>query len=129
MQKKAHNYAGKRILPAKKLMIYMKISALFLLLAMQVSATNYAQGKINLNATNTTISEILKEIESQSSYKFNYSNDILPAQKLISIEAKNADISSVLTKVFEGLPVSWKIVEKNNIVLTPNLIEIIQGKI
>jgi TonB-linked SusC/RagA family outer membrane protein len=129
MQKKAHNYAGKGILPAKKLMIYMKISALFLLLALQVSATNYAQGKINLNATNTTISEVLKEIESQSSYRFNYSNDILPAQKLISIEAKNADISSVLTKVFEGLPVSWKIVEKNNIVLTPNLIEIIHGKI
>ena len=56
MQKKAHNYAGNRFLPAIKLMIYMKISALFLLLAMQVSATNYAQGKINLNATNTTIS-------------------------------------------------------------------------
>ena len=70
----------------------MKISAIFLLLAMQVSATNFAQGKINLNAKDISLSEVFKSIEKQTSYRFNYSNDVLPGNKLISVNVVNADI-------------------------------------
>lgn len=102
----------------QKILFYMKISALFLLIAIQVSATNFAQEKINLNAKNIAIADVLKSIEGQSSYRFNYSNDILPSEKLISIKAYNADINSVLIRIFQGLALQWKIVENNDIVLS-----------
>lgn len=103
---------------AGKIFLCMKFSILFLLIAMQVSATNYAQQKINLDAKNVSVLDVLKTIEDQSSYRFNYSNDVLPAHKLISIHVKNAEINNVLSKMFEGMPLQWSIVKNKNIVLS-----------
>lgn len=96
----------------------MKTSALMLLLTLQVSATNFAQGKIHLNATNITLSEVLAAIEKQSDYRFNYSNDIIPAEKLVSVNFVAADISTVLSKMFEGTQIRWNIENAHNIFLT-----------
>lgn len=97
----------------------MKISALSLLIALQVSASNYAQERINLKAKDISIYEVLRNIEKQSSYRFSYRNDILPVEKLISITVVNADIYQVMEKVFENVPVSWKVVKKKNVIISP----------
>ena len=102
----------------RKTILFMKLSAIFLFLALQVSAANHAQEKISLKAKNVSLSEVFKAIEKQTSYRFNYSNDILPIDKLVSIKAVEADIKTVLNKMFNGIPVKWTIEKSNNIFLT-----------
>jgi len=127
MKKKGYGGVSANTFSIKKTILFMKISAIFLLLAMQVSATNYAQGKINLTAKDISLSEVFKSIEKQTSYRFNYSNDILPGNKLISVNVVNADIKTVLNRILEGLPVKWSIEKSNNIFLNYST-EIIAAK-
>ena len=127
MKKKGYGGVSANTLSIKKTILFMKISAIFLLLAMQVSATNFAQGKINLNAKDISLSEVFKSIEKQTSYRFNYSNDVLPGNKLISVNVVNADIKTVLNRILEGLPVKWSIEKSNNIFLNYST-EIIAAK-
>lgn len=103
----------------RKMLRIMKISILLLLISLQISATNYGQERLNLNAKNVSVSEVLKSIEKQSLYRFTYRNDVLPPQKLVSVTVVNAEIGYVMEKVLEGLPVTWKIVKKKNIIITP----------
>ncbi|MBK7098172.1 MAG: TonB-dependent receptor [Sphingobacteriales bacterium] len=127
MKKEGYGGVSANMFSIKKTILFMKISAIFLLLAMQVSATNYAQGKINLNAKDISLSDVLNSIEKQTSYRFNYSNDVLPGNKLISVNVVNADIKTVLSRILEGLPVKWSIEKKNNIFLNYST-EIIAAK-
>lgn len=118
MKKNARVSMGDPVLIRKMLRI-MKLSVVLLLISLQISATNYAQDKLNLNARDVSILEVLKTIEKQSSYRFSYRNDLLPVEKLISVTVVNADIDQVMSKVFEGVPVEWKIVKRKNIIISP----------
>jgi len=102
----------------RQTILIMKISTIFLLLALQVSAVNYGQSVLNLNETNISIKSLLKEIEKQSPYRFYYSNDILSDERIVSLRAVNASLNDVMKKVFEGSPLSWKILNKNKVVLS-----------
>ncbi len=118
MKKNARKDKG-NLVPLTKMLRIMKISAFLLLISLQISATNYGQARLNLNDKNITILDILKKIESQTSYRFSYRNDLLPVEKVISIRVVNADINEVMKKVFEGVPVDWQIVKKRNIIISP----------
>src|SRR5690606_39569494 len=54
-----------------------------------------------------------------SSYRFSYSNDVLPLRMFVSVNVVNANISEVMHKIFEGYPLQWKIYKKNNVVISP----------
>lgn len=116
-----------KVMPIRRLLLYMKISILFLLIGLQVSAVNYGQSRINLKASNIAIADVLKTIEGKSKYRFSYSNDIIPIEKLVSVNAVNASIDEVLFKLFEGYALSWKIVKQKNVVISP-LSEVILAK-
>lgn len=118
MQKNAVK-SMERAMLTRKLLRIMKISAFLLLVALQVSAVNYGQDKINIKGTNITVLEVLKDIEKQSSYRFSYSTDVIPVEKLVSINVVNAGINEVLKEVFEGYPLTWKIVKRKNVVISP----------
>ncbi|WWC83656.1 TonB-dependent receptor P39 [Mycovorax composti] len=103
----------------RRILVYMKLSLLFLVIALQVSATNMAQERISLKANNLTVAEVLEKIEKTSSYRFSYSNDVLPLRMFVSVNVVNASISEVMHKIFEGYPLQWKIYKKNNVVISP----------
>lgn len=99
--------------------LLMKLSLLFLLIGLQLSATNYAQQRINLDAKDLTVLEILGRIEKSSPYEFSYSNDVIPVDKVISIKVINAKIDEVMAKLFEDYPLRWKVVKSTNVVISP----------
>ena len=102
---------------AKKMLV-MKISIFLMLIAMEVSANNYAQETISLHTTNTSLIKVLKSIEKQSSYRFFYSDDIVQAEKQVSISVKNATLDEVLGKVLTGLSLSWKVMDGNFVIIS-----------
>jgi TonB-dependent starch-binding outer membrane protein SusC len=99
-----------------KIMLIMKMYLVCFLLAMQVSAKDYAQ-KITLNVKNETIASVLKTIEKQTPYRFYYSNDVVPSQKLVSINITDAEIPKVMDLVLENLPLTWKQLDAIKIVI------------
>lgn len=63
--------------------------------------------RINLSVTNTTVGQVIKEIETQTRYVFFY-KDIDVNQK-IDVNLQDKNISETLDLVFKNLDVSWKI--------------------
>ena len=102
----------------RKTILIMKLSVFFLLLAMQISAVNYGQKYLNLQESNIALQDVLKKIENQSSFRFYYSNDVLPSQKLVSINVVNASLDNVMEKVLEGTGLHWKVIRYNRVVIT-----------
>jgi len=118
MEKKLHFPNVKFLM---KIVRTMKIATFLFLISIQLSAKNFAQQKISLNAQNTNILTVFKQIENQSSYRFFYSNDVLPVNKAISAQFKDAEVDLVLNKILAGLDVRWKILDEKNIVISNNI--------
>src|SRR5262245_15848592 len=96
-----------------KIKLIMRLSALFVFLALQVSAKNHAQEAINLKVVNVSIQEIFKKIEDQTRYRFFYSTDDLPADRRFSIDVANAGINQTLSALFSGTNYNWKLIHNN----------------
>ncbi|MCH5720246.1 hypothetical protein [Niabella hibiscisoli] len=54
----------------RKPLLVMKLMCFMLFLALHVSAANYGQSVINIRAQETTVLNLFKQIEKQSSYSF-----------------------------------------------------------
>ncbi len=89
----------------------------FLLVATlsQVAATGYSQ-KISLDQKNVSIETALKAIEKQTDYLFLYDKLDLPAAKKVSVQVRNATIEQTLNRLFQDLPLSYKIFKKNIVI-------------
>jgi hypothetical protein len=57
-------------------------------------------------------------IEKQSNYRFFYSNDVLSANKEVTAQFKDAYVEVILNKILDGLPVTWKLIDDKNIVIS-----------
>lgn len=110
--------SGSSMSAVRKTILIMKLSVFFLLLAMQISAVNYGQKYLNLKESNIALQDVLKKIENQSSFRFYYSNDVLPSQKLVSINVVNASLDNVMEKVLEGTGLHWKEITQNRVVIS-----------
>lgn len=96
----------------------MKLFLLLVLTALQVSAKNYAQPTLSLNSKNAPLVQVFKEIEKQSAYRFYYSNDVVPADKQVTIMVRNASLEEVMNKMLADLPLLWKLVDEHRIVIS-----------
>ncbi len=96
----------------KRILLRMKFIYIFLLLTIfQVNAKSYSQ-TVSLNVTNSSLKNVISEIQKQTKYNFLVSSEILKSAKPISLNLKDRKISEVLDKSLEG----------------QNLYYIIQGK-
>ncbi len=102
----------------RKTLLVMKIFSLLLLLSMHVAAKNYAQETVSLQFKEVSFVRVIKSIEKQSSYRFFYSDDIVPSTRLISINIKDATISQVMDIMLDGIPLSWKLMKGNRVLIT-----------
>jgi len=75
---------------------------------MQVSATSFGQ-RITLNARNSTLEKVLKEIRHQSGYDFLFSENLIKSSRTISFSVRDATIEETLAKCFSDLPITYKI--------------------
>ncbi len=105
----------------QKTLLKMKFCFIIVLIStLQISASVYSQNlKLSISGKNTTISEIFRDIEEQSEFKFIYSNDLIDEHQEISIDAKNKNIDEILTSVLDISSYDYKVLETNLIVIYP----------
>jgi TonB-linked SusC/RagA family outer membrane protein len=120
MQKCTCHKAGRENLRFRKILIIMKLSLILLFLALQVSATNYGQN-ISLKEENVSLTELFKKIEKKSSYRFYFSSDVIPQRYFTSIYADNASLNEIMSKVLEGVSLSWKELPGNKVIVAEPL--------
>lgn len=97
---------------------FKKITLVYLCLAMFQIQMAFAAGQmISLNINKGTISEIFKEIEQQSDYKFFYNDEQIDLDTPINVNIKKNTIENVLKQIFSKTNVTYKIIN-NHIVLT-----------
>ena len=90
----------------------MKLTLVFLIMAlMQVSAKTYSQ-QINLNEKNTHLEKVLHSIEKQTGYVFLYTNKGIK-EAIVTVHVTNSSIDETLKACFENSAITFKIVNKN----------------
>ena len=88
----------------RKMLMYMKTTCLFILLAVaQVFAANsYAQtANISIHLTNATVEKALQSIEDQTEYYFLYSRSVVDVKREVNIEVEEAKIDQLLNSLLK----------------------------
>lgn len=95
------------------------ISLFFFFAFLQLHAfKSEAQNNINLDLNDVTITEIFKEIESITDYKFIYKDKIFNKKEKLTIKAENESIKEVLDTLFSNSDIDYRIIG-SQIVLNP----------
>lgn len=98
----------------RKTIRIMKITTLFMLgVACCISASTYAQNyKVSINKQNSSIIEILKEIEKNSEFTFFFNDNRVNVNKTASVNAKNASLEDVLDQVLRNTGYNYQIIDR-----------------
>ncbi len=101
----------------------IQVSLLLLLIAcMELHASGFAQAKINLQLKETTLKQVLDEVEKQTDYRFVYHTGTVPEGRKVSIHVINATLDEVLSKAFVGLPITYTVKDDNLVIIIPKAI-------
>ncbi|MEN8117098.1 MAG: TonB-dependent receptor [Bacteroidota bacterium] len=74
-----------------------------------LAAESYSQStKLTLDIENSTVKEILNEIEDQSEFRFFYSSSV-DVERKTSVSKKNSKIFKILDNLFEGTDVNYEV--------------------
>ncbi|QGY48081.1 SusC/RagA family TonB-linked outer membrane protein [Maribellus comscasis] len=93
----------------------MRLTFFVLLLAtaQSLAFNSYSQvTKLNLNMENTTVQEVLSNIEDQSEFYFLYNSKIVEVDREVSISLKNKKIDEVLDILFDETNIRYTIVDR-----------------
>ncbi|PXV65035.1 TonB-linked SusC/RagA family outer membrane protein [Dysgonomonas alginatilytica] len=82
---------------------------------------------ISLNKPQTTVRDVLNEIEKKTDYSFVYNDRLVDANKIVSVKATDKPVSDILDEVFEDSNISYTIVD-NQIVLSAGTKEVQQDQ-
>lgn len=99
----------------------MRISLFFILVsAFQVLAgVSYSQStRLSLNVKNTTVKDVLEEIESKSEFYFLYNNQLIDVERKVNLDVQNEKIDVILSKLFSDGQVNV-LIRDRHIILTP----------
>ncbi|MGQ1785322.1 SusC/RagA family TonB-linked outer membrane protein [Saccharicrinis sp. GN24d3] len=109
------------VLPSRMLLI-MKLTVLIICFSsFGVYASNsYSQNtKLSLNFNNTSIKEVLVEIENNSEFFFLYNNNLIDVDKKVDVDVEDEKITDILNLIFEGQDVEFSIIDRQ-IIISPS---------
>ena len=115
-----NNFNGKDalhpFLTHKNVRIMKLVLIMLTVMLFRVSATeSYAQStRINLSMENSTVKEVLKGIESRSEFTFYYNDKVINANKRVTVNAEDKNISEILALILPDC--DFKIYNKNIII-------------
>ncbi len=111
---------SEKLLPPKMFLIVKLIILLVCLSAFGVvPSTSYAQNtKISLEMNNSSIKEVLSEIEKNSEFFFLYNDNLVDVERKISVHVEKSKIKDVLEIIFDNT-VSFSVIGKQ-IIIAPN---------
>ncbi|WP_245995026.1 TonB-dependent receptor [Mangrovibacterium diazotrophicum] len=98
----------------------MKLTTLLLLISfMSVQAVGFSQAaNLNINMANSTVKDVLREIEDQTEYFFMYNDSKIDVQRKVDMNLENKSVEEVLNALFEGTGTSY-VIKNRQIVLYP----------
>lgn len=104
----------------KKTKRIMKLTTLFSLgVACCISASTYAQGyKLSMNKQNSSIIEILKDIENNSEFTFFFNDNKVNVNKKASINVKDATLDEALAQVLKNTGYDYQIIDRQVLIKT-----------
>ena len=92
-----------------KVFLLMKLSALIILLtSLQISAKTFSQELLTVKLTNLDLSKALKEVEKKSSYRFVFSNMVLPENVKVNLDVKAMPLDQLLGKLLQNTRLTFK---------------------
>jgi len=68
--------------------------------------------QLSISATNTEISNVLRQIEEKSDYTFFYSDNFLNLNQKVTIQAKDETIDNILNRLFRNTNIGYRINNK-----------------
>ncbi|WP_158447919.1 TonB-dependent receptor [Aquimarina longa] len=97
----------------------MKLSfIIYLVCGFQLMAfTSFSQNQVTLKVKNTSLKEILSQIESQTTFNFIYNNDEINSNQKFSIDVLEKDIAPTLGVLLKNTEIQYKF-RKNLVILS-----------
>ena len=109
--KKNHALEGGYAPPAvTKLLKIMRLTSFFLIIcALSVKAGGFSQDvKVSLTLNSVKLTTFFKVIEKETDYRFAYSNDIIPAGNIISVNARKKPLSEIMNEVMKFTKLKYR---------------------
>jgi TonB-linked SusC/RagA family outer membrane protein len=102
--------------PPPKIILVMKITTFFILLAIMSASAGIKAQSINLSERNTSLQRVLEKIRIQSGYDLVGDSKLIKAGKPVSINLKNGNLQDALKLVFSNQELSFEIENKTILV-------------
>jgi len=122
---KKNHPSGDTLLTAllvKVLRIMKLTTALLIIGCLHAAASGYSQdAKVTLNLKEVSIPHLFKAIEKKTTYRFAYSNDILPQTFLVTIAVKEAPVLAVLKSALENTGLKFDLIDDEVIVVSKTI--------
>lgn len=113
--KKDYFVKGLLLLTQQKIWLKMKLITILLFLVtfcLQANNTYSQNTTVNIDLENATMTEIFREIEKQSEFRFFFNNTVLSTIKKQSIKTEEKTITEVLDQLFKGSDISYRLIDK-----------------
>lgn len=113
--KKEYLIKGVKLLIPQKIWLKMKLITIFLFLVtfcLQANNTYSQNATVNLNLENVSLTDVFREIEKQSDYRFFFNNTVLNAVKKQNVKTGEKSITAVLDQLFEGTDIGYKLIDR-----------------
>ena len=106
---------GKYYSEVRKIVRFMKLTALFVILAISqaLAVNSYSQGtRLTLDMNNSTVKDVLMEIEKNSEFFFLYSNQLIDVDRSVDIRVNSKKIEEILAELFKNSDVRFDIKDR-----------------
>ena len=103
-----------------KILLRMKLLTFFILVSMvTATASTYSQQtKFNLKLTGVAVKEVFRDIEENSEFILLYNEKQLDVNRKVDVEVVDKTVESILNQIFEGTRNTYKIYDRQIVVLT-----------
>jgi TonB-linked SusC/RagA family outer membrane protein len=99
----------------------LTLYALILAVVQGYALSGYAQAtKLNLKMENSTVREVLLEIENLSEFRFLYNSKMVDVDRDVSVNFKDITIDKALDKLFKGSDAAWQIIDRQVVLFSKN---------
>ncbi len=99
----------------------LTLYALILAVAQSYALSGYAQAtKLNLNMENSTVREVLLEIENMSEFRFLYNSKMVDVDRDVSVEFKDLTIDKALDRLFKDTDAAYQIIDRQVVLFSKN---------
>ena len=101
----------------KKIIMRIKLFAVLIcFVGLTGSFASTAQTKLKLNIKNTTIKNVLNQIENQSEYSFMYDASKINVDRKINLTVENSSVEDILKIIFPNQNVFYRIIDRHIII-------------